>query len=89
LLDLAGKKLDRGGLTANLNSYFTGEAIAEYADTLRPLGTLDAVEQTATSKRGGMTFRRYKAKYGDKAMSISVYETDDGKLEQFLLTKAE
>jgi hypothetical protein len=34
-----------------------------------------------------MTFRRYKAKYGDQAMSISVYETDDGKLEQFLLSK--
>ena len=46
-------------------------------------------EQTSTSKRGGMTFRRYKAKYGDKAMSISVYETDDGKLEQFLLSKPE
>jgi D-alanyl-D-alanine carboxypeptidase len=87
LLDLADKKLDRGGLTANLSSYFTDEAIAEYADTLRPLGALDGVEQTSTSKRGGMTARRYKAKYGDKAMSLSVYETDDGKLEQFLLSK--
>jgi hypothetical protein len=87
LLGLADKKLDRATLTANLNSYFTDEAIAEYADTLRPLGTLDAVEQSSTGRRGGMTFRRYKAKYGDKAMSISVYETDDGKLEQFLLSK--
>src|SRR5213078_1581775 len=87
LLDLADKKLDRGGLTANLGSYFTDEAIAEYADTLRPLGTLDAVEQTSSARRGGMTFRRYKAKYGETAMSISVYETDDGKLEQFLLSK--
>jgi hypothetical protein len=87
LLDLAAKKIDRGTLTANLASYFTDEAVAEYADTLRPLGTLDAVEQLGTGKRGGMTFRRYKARYGDKAMSISVYETDDGKLEQFLLSK--
>jgi D-alanyl-D-alanine carboxypeptidase len=87
LVDLADKKLDRGTLTSNLSSYFTDEAIAEYADTLRPLGALDGVEQTSSGKRGGMTFRRYKARYGDKAMSISVYETDDGKLEQFLLSK--
>jgi D-alanyl-D-alanine carboxypeptidase len=89
LLALADKKLDRGTLTANLNSYFTEAAIAEYADTLRSLGTLDTVEQTTSSRRGGMIARRYKAKYGDKAMSISVYETMDGKLEQFLLTKSD
>ena len=87
LLALADKKIDRGVLTANLSAYFTDEAVAEYADSLRPLGALDSVEQTATSRRGGMTFRRYRAKYGDQGMSISVYETDDGKLEQFLLSK--
>ena len=87
LLDLADGKLDRGKLTANLSSYFTDQAIAEYADTLRPLGALEAVEQTSTSRRGGMIFRRYKVTYGEQAMSISVYETTDGKLEQFLLSK--
>ncbi|HEY0484106.1 MAG TPA: serine hydrolase domain-containing protein [Kofleriaceae bacterium] len=87
LLELADKKLDRGKLTANLSAYFTDQAIAEYADTLKPLGTLDSVDQVASSRRGGMIFRRYKASYGDKAMSISVYETTDGKLEQFLLSK--
>jgi CubicO group peptidase (beta-lactamase class C family) len=89
LLDLADKKLDRSKLTANLGSYFTDQAIAEFADTLKPLGTLDSVEQTATSRRGGMIFRRYKASYGDKAMSLSVFETTDGKLEQFLLDKTD
>jgi CubicO group peptidase (beta-lactamase class C family) len=89
LLDLADKKLDRGKLTANLSSYFTDQAIAEFADTLKPLGAPDAVEQTSTSRRGGMIFRRYKATYGEQAMSLSVYETTDGKLEQFLLSKNE
>jgi len=87
LLDLADKKLDRSKLTSNLSAYFTDEAIAEYADTLRPLGALDTIEQVATSRRGGMIFRRYKASYGGKSMSLSVYETTDGKLEQFLLSK--
>jgi len=87
LVELADKKLDRSRLTPNLASYFTDEAVAEFADTLRPLGTLDALEQVSSAKRGGMTSRRYKARYGDQAMSISVYEMPDGKLEQFLLTK--
>ena len=89
LLELADKKLDRGRLTSNLSAYFTDQAIAEFADTLRPLGALDAVEQIATARRGGMTFRRYKARYADKAMSLSVYETADGKLEQFLLSESD
>lgn len=89
LVELADKKLDKSRLTANLASYFTDEAIAEFADTLRPLGALGEIEQQSFARRGGMTFRRYKAKYGDQAMSISVYETDDGKLEQFLLSKAD
>ncbi|HMG52525.1 MAG TPA: serine hydrolase domain-containing protein, partial [Kofleriaceae bacterium] len=87
LVELADKKLDRSRLTPNLASYFTDEAIAEFADTLRPLGALDALEQVSSARRGGMTSRRYKAKYGEQAMSISVYEMPDGKLEQFLLTK--
>ena len=32
-----------------------------------------------------MTARRYQVKYAGKALSISVYETADGKLEQFLI----
>jgi CubicO group peptidase (beta-lactamase class C family) len=87
LADLADKKLDRSRLTANLSAYFTDEAVAEYADTLHPLGALDSVVQVSSARRGGMIYRHYKAKYGDKAMDLSVYETTDGKLEQFLLSK--
>jgi hypothetical protein len=43
------------------------------------------VEQTSSNKRGGMIFRRYQAKYAAKTFAISVYETGDGKLEQFLV----
>ena len=87
LLGFVDKKVDRSRLTANLNAYFTSEAVVEYSEALRALGELDRVEQVASSKRGGMTFRRYKAKYTSGTMEISVYETPDGKLEQFLLDK--
>jgi CubicO group peptidase (beta-lactamase class C family) len=85
LADLAEHRLDRTKLTGNANAYFTDAAIDEFAQTLHPLGAVRTVEQTSSAKRGGMTARRYQAKYADKALSISVYETSDGKFEQFLV----
>lgn len=83
--DLADHRLDRTKLTANANAYFSDAAIEEFAGTLHPLGTPQTVEQTSSSKRGGMIGRRYQAKYAAKTLTISVYETVDGKIEQFLI----
>jgi hypothetical protein len=83
--DLTAGKIDRASLTANANSYFTDDAIKEIAASLAPLGTAQSVEQTSSNKRGGMTTRRYRVKYAKKSLAISVYETPDGKLEQYLL----
>ena len=83
--DLADHRLDRAALTANANAYFSDAAIDEFAATLHPLGAAQSVEQTSSGKRGGMTARRYRAKFAGKTLAISVYETVDGKLEQFLI----
>ena len=85
LADLAGKKLDRTKLTPNASAYFSDAAIDDFASTLAPLGAVQRLEQTTNTKRGGMTNRRYRARYADKALAISVYETVDGKIEQFLI----
>jgi CubicO group peptidase (beta-lactamase class C family) len=85
LADLADHRLDRTKLTANASAYFSDAAIDEFAATLHPLGTLQSVEQTSSGRRGGMIFRRYKLSYAGKTLSLSVYETTDGKLEQFLI----
>jgi CubicO group peptidase (beta-lactamase class C family) len=85
IADLAEHRLDRSKLTANASAYFTDAAIDEFAATLGPLGTPVSVEQTSNNKRGGMISRRYQVKYDKKALALSVYETTDGKLEQFLL----
>jgi D-alanyl-D-alanine carboxypeptidase len=87
LADLADHRLDRTKLTANASAYFSDAAIDEFAATLHPLGTPESVEQTSSSQRGGMTGRHYKVKYAGKAFDLSVYETIDGKLEQFLLNE--
>ncbi len=82
---LAAGKLDPSSLTANAAAYFTPESIAEYAQTLAPLGAVETFEQTWSGKRGGMNSRAYRVKYASKTISISVYETFEGKLEQFLI----
>ena len=49
------------------------------------MATPQSVEQTSSYQRGGMTARHYQVKYTGKTLVISVYETADGKLEQFLI----
>lgn len=85
LADFAQGKLDRALLTSDANSYFTDEAIREYAAALAAAGAVQRVEQVSSGRRGGMTVRRYKVTCAAKALTISLYETDDGKLEQFLI----
>jgi D-alanyl-D-alanine carboxypeptidase len=85
LTGLAAGELDRTLLTDDANAYFTPEAIDEYKTAIEAAGALDRVEQVSSGRRGGMTVRRYTAKYTSKSLAISVYETDDGKLEQFLI----
>jgi len=83
--DLTAHRLDRAVLTANASAYFSDAAIDEFSATLKPRGALQSLEQVSSNLRGGMTARHYQAKYPDKTFAISVYETPDGKLEQFLL----
>lgn len=86
LADLAHGTLDRSQFTANANAYFTDEAIAEYRTAIQAAGTFDHVEQDSSGHRGGYMTRRYTATYADnKKLEISLFETDDGKLEQFLI----
>jgi hypothetical protein len=83
--DLADHHLDRTKLTANANAYFSDAAIDEFARTLEPLGAVQTLEQASSTQRGGMAARRYQLKYASKSLAISVYETPDGKIEQFLI----
>lgn len=85
LASLARGELDPALLTEDARAYFTPEAIAEYRATIAPVGPITKLEQTRTSKRGGFTYRAYEAHGATKTLSISVYETDAGALEQFLI----
>jgi len=89
LKDLAQGKVERSLFTANANAYFNDEALKDYSSSLSPLGGLQSVTQKSTGLRGGMTYRDYSAQYEKKALTISIYELPDGKVEQFLIRPEE
>jgi CubicO group peptidase (beta-lactamase class C family) len=90
LNDLQHGRLDRSLFTANCNDYFSEQAIRDFADSLGPLGAPEKFTQTSHSKRGGMGFRAYTAKFQNgKAVRIIMRDTKDGKIEQYQVMASE
>ena len=82
-------KIDRAQFTENANSYFTEQALEDYAASIGPLGDPKSFEATSISLRGGMTHRGYTVTYPQKTLQINIYEMPDGKFEQFLISAVE
>ena len=86
---LQAGKLDRSLFTANANSYFTPEAISDFAASLAPLGAPKSVTQSRSSDRGGMTFRLFEVKFPDRKLAIWERDMPDGKIEQYQVMATE
>jgi CubicO group peptidase (beta-lactamase class C family) len=78
-------RIDRRLFTADCNFYFSAETIADFATSLTPLGPITELKQTTMELRGGMTFRIFSVKFGQKTVGLTTYTMPDGKLEQFLI----
>ncbi len=83
--ELQQGRIDRSLLASNLSDYFTPEAVADYRDSLGPLGEPLSFHQVRESLRGGMTFRVFEIVYPGKRLHLTTYTLPDGKLEQFLI----
>ena len=81
-------KLDRALLTEDANYYFTPTAIADYRDSLAPLGEPESFAPSGgMALRGGFELRGYTIKYKDRTLRLSTFfEPGTGKIEQFLIT---
>jgi D-alanyl-D-alanine carboxypeptidase len=79
---------DRSAFTADFNAYLDARTAAAYASTLGPLGPPTAFLQTGSEERGGMRSYEYRIVAGDRPLSLSVYATPEGKIEQFLIAPA-
>ena len=76
-------KIDRSLFTENANSYFTPQALEDFAASLAPLGAPREFTQTMRQDRGGMTFRLFEAKFPQKTLEIWERIMPDGKIEQY------
>jgi D-alanyl-D-alanine carboxypeptidase len=85
LEDLQQGKVDRSKLTANANSYFTGQALKDYRDSLAPLGKFELLVRDNEQQRGGMTHLTYHAHFENRTVVLNLYVMPDGKFEQFLV----
>ncbi len=85
LTALQEKELDPTLFTADAQFYFTPETVADYANSLSPLGDVRAVRQTSEQMRGGMTFRQFDVVFAARTLSLTTYTTAAGKLEQFIV----
>ena len=87
--DLQQGRIDRRQLASNLSDYFTAEALADFRDSLAPLGEPLSFTQSSEQLRGGMTFHAFRIVYPAKRLSLTTYTYPDGKLEQYLIAPAE
>ncbi|HXR37546.1 MAG TPA: serine hydrolase domain-containing protein [Terracidiphilus sp.] len=81
--------IDRTLLAPNLSDYFTAEALADFQQSLAPLGEPLSFYQASEQLRGGMTFRAFQIVYPGKRLTLTTYTYPDGKLEQYLIAPAE
>jgi len=86
--DLQKGRIDRSLLAPNLNDYFSEQAVADFRDSLAPLGEPLTFKQAAEELRGGMTFRAFRIVYPGKRLTLTTYTYPDGKLEQYLVSPA-
>jgi len=82
-------QIDRSLLAPNLKDYFDAQTVADFRDSLGPLGEPLTFRQMGENLRGGMTFRAFWIVYPTKRLSLTTYTYPDGKLEQYLVDPAD
>jgi D-alanyl-D-alanine carboxypeptidase len=86
LVGLQKGRIDRSLFTDNANAYFDKQCLHDLASSLGPLGAPSDFELVREGLRGGMTARRYQAKFQKRTLEVSTYTMPDGKLEQYIVS---
>jgi CubicO group peptidase (beta-lactamase class C family) len=76
-------RINRALFTDNCNSYFTEQALQDFASGLGPLGSPTEFAQTYKQDRGGMTFRLFEVHFPKKTVDVWERIMPDGKIEQY------
>jgi D-alanyl-D-alanine carboxypeptidase len=76
-------KINRALFTDNCNSYFSDQALKDFASSLGRLGAPTDFTQTMKQERGGMTFRLFEVHFPQKTVDVWERVMPDGKIEQY------
>jgi CubicO group peptidase (beta-lactamase class C family) len=82
--------IDRSRFTENGNFYFSRQVLADYANSLKPLGAPKSIVRLgAPALRGGLTVESFRLAFADRRL-LAVLRADPatGRIEQFTLTPA-
>ena len=81
--ELQHGRINRLLFTSNANAYFSQQALADFASSLGPLGAPTEVVQLGRSLRGGMVYRAFRVRCGEKTVIVSTFMMPTGLFEQF------
>lgn len=87
-LALQRGRIDRTLFTPNANAYFSSQTLSEFASSLGPIGVPAEFSRTAEIPRGGMVFHIFRVLCGSTMLEVSVAILPDGKIEQFIVSRA-
>ena len=85
---LAQGTIDRTLLTPAAGAYFTQEVLSDFATSLAPLGSPTAFATIGDALRGGMHVRSYRIRAGNVPMTLTTITRPDGRIEQYILSRA-
>jgi D-alanyl-D-alanine carboxypeptidase len=80
--------IDRSLFTPSANAFFTADVLADYAKSLGPLGEPAEFSGGGEALRGGMVLRGFRVRAGGVLFDISMMMLPDGKIEQFIVSRA-
>jgi CubicO group peptidase (beta-lactamase class C family) len=82
---LATGQIEASGLTDNTRAYFSPAVLADYRNSLAPLGPVIGIVELSRESRGGMVFHAYRVRFLRRRVGVTTYELPDGKLDQLLV----
>jgi D-alanyl-D-alanine carboxypeptidase len=80
--------IDRSLFTPSANAFFTADVLADYAKSLGPLGEPTEFTGGGEGLRGGMVLRGFRVRAGGVLLDISMMVLPDGKIDQFIVSRA-
>jgi len=87
--DLQKGQIDRKLFSPNANAHFSKQTIADFASSLGDIGAPTEFVQVNQNLRGGMTFRAFRFKCGERTLELTTRTLANGQIEQYLIEPAD